>query len=90
LAQALAFSPTGTALSTDVVCNVTFTALTNANNGQASLGSSTVYFGDTNAVSIAGTVTPGLILVGDAFGFVPGGGRAQFRRVNGTNYVIQT
>jgi len=85
----LAYSPTGAVLTNDAVCNVTFSALTNAFNGRAPMGSGTVYFGDTNAVSIAGTVTPGLILVGDAFGFMPGGGRAQFRGVTGTNYVIK-
>ena len=85
----LAYSPIGAALTNDVVCTVTFSALTNAFNGQAPLGSGTVYFGNTNALAIAGTVNPGLILVGDAFGFMPGGGRAQFRGANGSNYVIK-
>src|ERR1035437_3136214 len=67
----LGYSPTGVALTNDVVCNVTFSALTNALNGHAPLGSGTVFFGDTNAAKIVtGTVNPGLILVGDAFGFM--------------------
>ena len=88
--RVLAYSPTGVVLTNDVVCNVTFSALTNAFNGQTPLGSGTAYFGDTSATAInTGTVNPGLILVGDAFGFVPGGGRAQFRGANGSNYVIK-
>ena len=86
----LAYSPTGAMLTNDVVCNVTFSALTNAYNGSAPLGSGTVFFGDTSATKIvSGTVKPGLILVGDAFGFMPGGGRAQFRGATGSNYVIK-
>jgi hypothetical protein len=86
----LAYSPTGAALTNDVVCNVTFSALTNAFNGHAPLGSGTVFFGDTNAAKIVtGTVNPGLILVGDAFAFMPGGGRAQFRGATDSNYVIK-
>jgi len=86
----LAYSPTGVALTNDVLCDLVFNATANAANGQAPLRSSTVIFGDTGATAIAtGIVNPGLILVGDAFGFVPGGGRAQFRAVAGSNYVIQ-
>jgi len=85
----LAYSPTGSALTNDVVCNVTFSALTNAYNGRVPLGSGSVYFGDTNALTITGTVNPGLVLVGDAFGFMPGGGRAQFRGASGSNYIIK-
>lgn len=85
----LAYSPTGAALTTNVVCDVTFSALTNAASGQVPLGSGIFHFGDTNAATITtGKVTHGLILVGNAFGFMPGGGRAQFLGTNGSNYVI--
>lgn len=85
----LAYSPTGAALTNDVVCAVTFSALTNAFNGQAPLQPAGVRFGDSTATAIAGMVKPGLILVGDAFGFMPAGGRAQFRGAMGSNYVIK-
>jgi hypothetical protein len=85
----LAYSPTGAALTNDIICTITFSALTNAPNGQAQLGSGNVIFGNTNAATVTGTVNPGLILVGDSFGFVPGGGRVQFRGDEGSNYVIQ-
>lgn len=85
----LAYSPTGTALTNDVVCNVTFSAYPNAANGPAPLGSSTVYFGSDTASTLAGVVNPGLLLVGDAFAFFPGGGRAQFRGTTGSNYVLR-
>ena len=85
----LAYSPTGAALTTNVVCDVTFSALTNAASGQVPLGSGIFHFGDTNAAAITtGKVNPGLILVGTAFGIFPSGGRAQFLGVSGSNYVI--
>jgi hypothetical protein len=85
----LAYSPTGAAFTNDVVCNMTFAALPNAGNGQAPLQSDGVCFGDSTATAIPGTVMPGLILVGDAFGFTPNGGRAQFRGATDSNYVIK-
>jgi hypothetical protein len=85
----LAYSPTGAALTTNVFCNVMFSAITNAVSGQVPLGSGTVHFGDnTGAPITAGKVNPGLILIGTAFGFVPGSGRAQFVGATGSNYVI--
>ena len=85
----LAYQPSGVPLTNDVVCNVGFSAITNAASGQVPLGSGTVHFGDSNAVTITtGKVNPGLILVGTAFGFMPGGGRAQFLGASGSNYVI--
>ena len=85
----LAYQPSGVALTNAVVCNVGFSAITNAASGQVPLGSGTVHFGDSNAVTITtGKVNPGLILVGTAFGFMPGGGRAQFVGATGSNYVI--
>ena len=85
----LAYSPTGAALTTNVVCDVTFSAVTNAASGQVPLGAGTIHFGDSNAVAITtGKVNPGLILVGTAFGIFPSGGRAQFLGVSGSNYVI--
>jgi len=85
----LAYQPSGVALTNDVVCNVGFSAITNAASGQVPLGAGTVHFGDSNAVTITtGKVNPGLILVGSAFGFMPGGGRAQFLGTSGSNYVI--
>lgn len=85
----LVYSPAGSALTNDVLCSVIFSAATNAYNGQVPLVAGAAIFGDANAVGIAtGVVNPGLVLVGDAFGFVPGGGRVQFRTINGSNYVI--
>ena len=85
----LAYSPTGAALTTNVVCDLTFSAVTNAASGQVPLGAGTIHFGDSNAVAItAGKVNPGLILVGTAFGIFPSGGRAQFLGISGSNYVI--
>ena len=91
LYRLLAYSPTGVALTNDVTCNLTFSAPTNADNGQAPLTGGNTIFGNANAVAISptGTVTDGLILVGDAFGFMPGGGRAQFIGTSDSNYIIQ-
>jgi hypothetical protein len=84
----LAYAPSGSVLSNGVVCQISFTARTNATSGQVPLRLSTNYFGNDYAKAITGTVNPGLILVGDAFGFVPGGGRAQLRATTGSNYVM--
>jgi hypothetical protein len=85
----LAYSPFGVALSNDVVCNLTFSALTSGASGQVPLASGTVHFGDNMAAAIStGKVNQGLILVGTAFGFFPSGGRAQFLAISGSNYII--
>jgi hypothetical protein len=90
LYRLLAYSPAGEALTNDVICSLTFSALTNAVSGQVPLAAVTVHFGDANAAVIStGTVGNGLFLVGDAFGFMPGGGRAQFCGTTGSNYLIQ-
>ena len=78
------------AFTENVICNVTFSALAAAANGRVVLRSATNHFRDDLGLDLPGSITPGLILVGDAFGFVPEGGRAQFRGLTGSNYVIET
>lgn len=90
--RVLAYSPTGRALTNDVFCELTFRALTNAPSGRAPLAAAGTdrWFGNDHAAGVAGEITPGLLLVGDAFGLFPEGGRAQFRAADGAVQVIFT
>jgi hypothetical protein len=78
-------------LPNGVLALLTFGAQTNAPNGLTGVpfGSPTIGVSTGGVCGVGMNLQAGQLLVGDAFGFTPGGGRVQFRAADGTNYLFQ-
>lgn len=92
--RVILLSSNSAALPPGLVASLRFVIQTNAPNGLRQMpmgpqpGGVGITFATNGTCGSALAYRAGELFVGDAFGFVPGGGRAQFRTTDGAGYVI--
>lgn len=85
----LVYSADGSRMTNPVTCNFRMRGLTDASNGRSPLHAVVPPIaGGARGEQLAVTAARSEILVGDAFGSFPEGGRVQFRATDGQSMVI--